>query len=206
MGKNNRDYKIKDKNLTKNKKNAKLNKSIAFTLAGIATIGAGAIISEQPHEAKAMLGRIGNSIIQTAKKSFKISNATPVATSRALRGSVGAINSGNSGNNGTQFMGLPRTVRSTNTSTNSANQTSVSTNASPSTNTSSPKNKIILNTHNNPTKNYGKNVAKLKKNFTSDDKINNILDKKTSENNQLAYSQNGKSLKSILTTEGFFRK
>lgn len=38
MGRNSRDYKIKDKNLTKNKKRGKLNKSLAFTLASMGAL------------------------------------------------------------------------------------------------------------------------------------------------------------------------
>lgn len=53
MGRNNLDYKLKDKKLTKNKKNAKLNKSIAFALAGVASISLGASVTQVPKEVKA---------------------------------------------------------------------------------------------------------------------------------------------------------
>lgn len=53
MGRNNLDYKLKDKRLTKNKKSAKLNKSIAFALAGMASISLGASMTEIPKEVKA---------------------------------------------------------------------------------------------------------------------------------------------------------
>ena len=53
MGRNNLDYKLKDKRLTKNKRNAKLNKSIAFALASVASISLGSSITEVPREVKA---------------------------------------------------------------------------------------------------------------------------------------------------------
>ncbi len=54
MGRSNLDYKLKDKRLTKSKKNAKLNKSIAFALAGMSSISLGYTLTETSKEASAM--------------------------------------------------------------------------------------------------------------------------------------------------------
>lgn len=190
MGRNNRDYKIKDKNLTKNKKNAKLNKSIAFTLASMATIGAGTMIGGQSHEAEAMLGRVGSTVVKASKSvSFRMPTkpATSVVTSRALTGAPGAINSGKLGSNGTSFQGLPRTVRptqNTNLKTQNPQRNSSTTSGVKSNQTSSK-------------------VGSLKRKFETSNNgsgKNNLISQKTS--NPKTGGQNGP----VITTQGFYRK
>ncbi len=104
MGRNNKDYKMKDKNLTLNKKRGKLNKSIAFTLAGMAAIGAGAMTMDNGKEAQAMMKGGGASMAtkNLATPKIKMPMTTSgtgigVTTSRMLKGSTGAINSGKVG-------------------------------------------------------------------------------------------------------------
>lgn len=196
MGRNNREYKIKDKNLTRNKKNAKLNKSIAFTLASMATIGAGAMIGGQSHEAEAMLSRVGSSVLKSSNSvAFKMPTSKPstnVVTSRALTGAPGAINSGKLGSNGTQFQGLPRTVRSVenvNLKTQGAQRNSSTTSSTKSNQT------------------FGKKVESLKLKFETPntDVKNNLLSPKTStqqSSNSKTRGNNG----NVITTQGFYRK
>ena len=111
MGKNQRYYKIKDKKLTKNKKNAKLNKSMAFALSGIATIGAASLIAGTAQDAQAMMGKPGTGVVSTKfspsiKPGVKPAPGLKVTTSRGLNGAPGAINSGRLGNDGTMFKGM----------------------------------------------------------------------------------------------------
>lgn len=99
MGRNNKDYKMKDKNLTLNKKKGKLNKSIAFTLAGMAAIGAGAMAVDNGQEAQAMMKGGASMATKNLTTGSKVKMPmTSVTTSRGLRGSVGAINTGKIGN------------------------------------------------------------------------------------------------------------
>lgn len=197
MGRNNRDYKIKDKNLTRNKKNAKLNKSIAFTLASMATIGAGTMIGGQLHEAEAMLGRIGSSVVKVSKSvNFKMPTSKPttnVVTSRALRGAPGAINSGNLGSNGTSFQGLPRTVRSVD-----------NTNFKPQ----NPQRNLSTTSGLKSNQKFSSKVTSLKGKFEVSNNgggKNNLLSPKTSTQ-QPSNSKTGEQDKPVFTTQGFYRK
>lgn len=104
MGRNNKDYKMKDKNLTLNKKKGKLNKSIAFTLAGMAAIGAGAMAVDNGQEAQAMMKGGASMATRNLTTGPKVKMPTPtsgagigVTTSRMLKGAPGAINSGKVG-------------------------------------------------------------------------------------------------------------
>lgn len=104
----------KDNNSFKasNIKISKLNKGIALTLAGVATIGLGAFVTSQTKEAKAMIGRIVSSAARvtprvTPKPQVQVPNY--LSTSRLIGGSKGSINSGGTGGNGTQYNGVPKT-------------------------------------------------------------------------------------------------
>lgn len=102
MGRNNKDYKMKDKNLTLNKKRGKLNKSIAFTLAGMAAIGAGAMAIDNGQKAQAMMkgGSMATKNLTTPKVKMPMQTSGTgigVTTSRMLKGSVGSINTGKVG-------------------------------------------------------------------------------------------------------------
>lgn len=196
MGRNNRDYKIKDKNLTRNKKNAKLNKSIAFTLASMATIGAGTMIGGQSHEAEAMLGRIGSSVVKASKSvSFKMPTSKPtnnIITSRALTGAPGAINSGKIGHNGTQFQGLPRTVRPV---------------ENKNFKTQSPQRNSSTTSVIKQNKTFGTKVELLKGKFETPKhgEKNNLLSPKTSTQQSSKSKIEGQN-KNVITTQGFYRK
>ena len=118
MGRNNKDYKMKDKDLTLNKKRGKLNKSIAFTLAGMAAIGAGAMTIDNGKEAQAIIKGASHK----ATKNFNNSNVKipmtssdglGVTTSRGLRGSIGSINTGKGVSNGTSHQGIPKSANTT---------------------------------------------------------------------------------------------
>lgn len=104
MGRNNKDYKMKDKNLTLNKKKGKLNKSIAFTLAGMAAIGAGAMAVDNGQEAQAMMkggaSMATRNLATGPKVKMPMTSSAGVgvtASTRMLKGSVGAINTGKVG-------------------------------------------------------------------------------------------------------------
>lgn len=147
MGKNQRYYKIKDKKLTKNKKNAKLNKSLAFALSGLATLGATSMLTTDTQEAKAMMGKVtsvANKVNSSAGKIMK--PTTGVHTSRVLRGSVGSINTGVIGNNGTPYTGLNTTTKF---STQSSKHTGVKAAVTPtvSTNTGTIHNATVITTN-----------------------------------------------------------
>ena len=211
MGRNNRDYKIKDKNLTKNKKNAKLNKSIALTLAGMAAIGAGAAIGGQNQDAQAMMGRVGSLASKIAGGAMtkmpgsigKISSTkVGAATSRVLHGAPGSINSGRIGSNGTQFAGLPKTSASSgilNKNTNSTPKTP------PTTTTSN----LSTTTTSTPGKGTPKlsNVGQLGNRTQAFEGGNaSSVALKDGGLKQQAYSQKGNTGGPVLTTEGYFRK
>lgn len=212
MGRNNRDYKIKDKNLTKNKKNAKLNKSIALTLAGMAAIGAGAAIGGQNQDAQAMMGRVGSAVtkmaggamakIPTTSGKITYSSGIKTTTSRMLRGSVGSINSGKIGANGTLFGGLPKT------SANSGilNKNTNSTQKAPTTTTTS---NLSTTTTSTPGKGTPKlsNVGQLGNRTQAFEGGNaSSVALKDGGLKQQAYSQKGNTGGPVLTTEGYFRK
>ena len=211
MGRNNRDYKIKDKNLTKNKKNAKLNKSIALTLAGIAAIGAGAALGGQNQDAQAMMGRFGSAVTKMAGGATtkmpittgKISSTkVGAATSRVLHGAPGSINSGRIGSNGTLFGGLPKT---------SANSgiLNKNTNSTPKTPPTTTTSNLSTNTVSKTSKGTPKlsNVGQLgdkTKPFQGGNASSVTL--KDGGLKQQAYSQKGNTGGPVLTTEGYFRK
>lgn len=217
MGRNNRDYKIKDKNLTKNKKNAKLNKSIALTLAGMAAIGAGAAIGGQNQDAQAMMGRVGSAVTKMAGGAMtkmpmtggKItSTKVGAATSRVLHGAPGSINSGRIGSNGLSFAGLPKTSASSistsnkNTAPTTKTQTS---NLTTTTSTSSSTGSL--------TSTPGKGTPKLSNvgqlgNRTQAFEGGNAssVALKDGALKQQAYKQNGNTGGPVLTTDGFYRK
>lgn len=206
MGRNNCDYKIKDKNLTKNKKNAKLNKSIALTLAGMAAIGTGATLSGHNQDAQAIMGKVGSaankmvrgSMTKIPKATSKISSSigTKVGTSRVLGGAKHAINSGNTGSNGTQFAGLPKT------STKSSSMLNKNTN----TTTKTPTTTIS-------TSSSSKGTHKLSNINSVESKLNTFkggnassVELKNGNLKQQAYKQNGNTGGPVFTTEGFTRK
>ena len=112
MGKNHRYYKIKDKKLTKNKKNSKLNKSVAFALSGIATLGAASLLAGETHDAQAMIGKSGgvtSRMITNKSPIIKPAPGLSIGTSRLLAGSKGAINSGVSNPGAGNFTGKAAT-------------------------------------------------------------------------------------------------
>lgn len=219
MGRNNRDYKIKDKNLTKNKKNAKLNKSIAFTLAGMAAIGAGAAFGGQTQDAQAMMGRVGNMATKIAKtvttkipsttgKITSSSSGIKTVTSRVLNGAPGAINSGKLGSDGTQYAGLPKTS----TSSSTLNKTSTTTTTTPKTQTATL---TTTTTSSSPssTTSLSKATAKLSNVGSLGDKTKifeggsaSSVALKDGSLKQQAYTQKGNTGGNLLTTEGFYRK
>lgn len=221
MGRNNRDYKIKDKNLTKNKKNAKLNKSIALTLAGMAAIGAGATIGGQTQDAQAMMGRVGSVASKMVKGGMtkmpmttgKISSpGLGVGTSRVLGGSKHAINSGKMGSNGTSYAGIPKSAAG---STSMLNKNNTST---PKTHTSTLNVTLNSNTNTNTsntstTSTPGKGTPKLSNVGSLGDRTKpfeggnaNSLTLKNGSLNQQAYSQKGNTGGPVFTTEGHTRK
>lgn len=218
MGRNNRDYKIKDKNLTKNKKNAKLNKSIALTLAGMAAIGAGAALGGQNQDAQAMIGRAGSMATKVAKTvttkipatSGKISSSgIGVGTSRVLGGSKHSINSGKIGSNGTQYAGIPKTSASS-TSMLNKNTTSTTQKAPSTTLTATTTTSTSTSTS---TPGASKGTPKLSNVGQLGDKTKpfqggnaNSLTLKNGDLNQQAYSQKGNTGNPVLTTDGFYRK
>lgn len=214
MGKNNRDYKIKDKNLTKNKKNAKLNKSIAFTLAGMAAIGAGATLGGQNQDAQAMMGRVGSmasKMVKTTTTKMPMSNTkvtssigTKVGTSRVLNGAPGAINSGRLGSNGTSYAGLPKT------STNTSTITKTTTTSTPKTQTATL---TTTKTTTSSTATSGKVTPKLSNVGSLGDKTKpfqggnaSSVTLKNGDLNQKAYNQQKNTGGPTFTTEGFYRK
>lgn len=218
MGRNNRDYKIKDKNLTKNKKNAKLNKSIALTLAGMAAIGAGAAIGGQNQDAQAMMGRFGSAVTKMAggamakipTTSGKITSYSGIktTTSRMLRGSVGAINSGRLGSNGTQFAGLPKTSTTSGMLNKNTSPTAPKTQTSTLTTTTSTSSST-----GSLTSTGGKGTPKLSNVGSLGDKTKpfqsgnaNSLTLKDGAHKQQAYNQQKNNAGPVLTTEGYFRK
>ena len=210
MGRNNRDYKIKDKNLTKNKKNAKLNKSIALTLAGMAAIGAGAAIGGQNQDAQAMMGRVGSlaskiaggAMTKMPRSIGKISSTkVGAATSRVLHGAPGSINSGRIGSNGTQFAGLPKTSASSGMLNKNTSPTAPKTQTSTSSSTGSL------------TSTGGKGTPKLSNVGSLGDKTKpfqgvnaSSLTLKDGAHKQQAYNQQKNNGGPVLTTEGYFRK
>lgn len=218
MGRNNRDYKIKDKNLTKNKKNAKLNKSIALTLAGMAAIGAGAAIGGQNQDAQAMMGKVGSMANKMVKgtmtkmpmTSGKISSpGLGVGTSRVLGGSKHAINSGKMGSNGTLFAGLPKTstssISTSNKNTAPTTPKTQTSNLTTTTSTSSSTGSL--------TSTGGKGTPKLSNVGSLGDKTKpfqggnaSSVTLKDGGLKQQAYSQKGNTGGPVLTTEGYFRK
>lgn len=220
MGRNNRDYKIKDKNLTKNKKNAKLNKSIAFTLAGMAAIGAGAAIGGQNQDAQAMMGRVGSMANKTVKgtmtkmpmTSGKISSpGLGVGTSRVLGGSKHAINSGKMGSNGTLFAGLPKTstssISTSNKNTAPTTPKTQTSNLTTTTSTSSSTGSLTSTPGSN------KGTPKLSNVGSLGDKTKpfqggnaNSLTLKDGGHKQQAYNQQKNTGGPTFTTEGFYRK
>lgn len=219
MGRNNRDYKIKDKNLTKNKKNAKLNKSIALTLAGMAAIGAGAAIGGQNQDAQAMMGRVGSiatkgvkgaAITKMPMTGGKISSpGLGVGTSRVLGGSKHAINSGKIGSNGTLFAGLPQTSTSSiSTSNKNTAPTTTKTQTSNLTTTTSTSSSTGSLTS-KPGKGTPKlsNVGQLGNRTQAFEGGNaSSVALKDGALKQQAYKQNGNTGGPVLTTEGYFRK
>ena len=219
MGRNNRDYKIKDKNLTKNKKNAKLNKSIALTLAGMAAIGAGAAIGGQNQDAQAMMGRVGSmaakmfkggTITRIPGSTGKISSSSGVkiGTSRVLHGAPGSINSGRIGSNGTQFAGLPKTSESSGMLNKNTSPTAPKTQTSTLTTTTSTSSST-----GSLTSTGGKGTPKLSNVGSLGDKTKpfqggnaSSLTLKDGGLNQQAYSQQKNTGGPVFTTEGFHRK
>lgn len=216
MGRNNRDYKIKDKNLTKNKKNAKLNKSIALTLAGMAAIGAGAAIGGQNQDAQAMMGRVGSAVTKMAGAAMtkmpmtggKItSTKVGAATSRVLHGAPGSINSGRIGSNGLSFAGLPKTSASSGTSSGILNKnTSPTTPKAPTTTTTSNLSTTTTSTPGKGTQKLS-NVGQLGNRTQAFEGGNaSSVALKDGALKQQAYSQKGNTGGPVLTTEGYFRK
>lgn len=215
MGRNNRDYKIKDKNLTKNKKNAKLNKSIALTLAGMAAIGAGAAIGGQNQDAQAMMGRFGSIASKMVKGTPKMNMTTPkinssikIGTSRVLNGAPGAINSGRLGSNGTQFAGLPKTSESSGMLNKNTSSTAPKTQTSTLTTTTSTSSST-----GSLTSTGGKGTPKLSNVGSLGDKTKpfqggnaSSLTLKDGAHKQQAYNQQKNNGGPVLTTEGYFRK
>lgn len=219
MGKNNRDYKIKDKNLTKNKKNAKLNKSIAFTLAGMAAIGAGATLSGQNQDAQAMMGKVGSIATKAVKSATtkmpmvtsKVTSSigTKVATSRVLNGAPGAINSGRVGSNGTQFAGLPKTS----TTTSTLNKTTTTTTSTPKTQTATLTTTTTTKTTTSSSTSSTKGTPKLSNVGSLGSKADpfkggnaSSVALKDGGLKQQAYTQKTNTGSPVLTTEGYFRK
>lgn len=212
MGRNNRDYKIKDKNLTKNKKNAKLNKSIALTLAGMAAIGAGAAIGGQNQDAQAMMGRVGSAITKMAGGAMtkmpmtggKItSTKVGAATSRVLHGAPGSINSGKIGSNGLSFAGLPKTSA---TSRMLNKNTSPTTPKAPTTTTTSNLSTTTTSTPGKGTQKLS-NVGQLGNRTQAFEGGNaSSVALKDGALKQQAYKQNGNTGGPVLTTDGFYRK
>lgn len=210
MGKNNRDYKIKDKNLTKNKKNAKLNKSIAFTLAGMAAIGAGATLSGQNQDAQAMMGKVGSIATKAVKSATtkmpmvtsKVTSSigTKVATSRVLNGAPGAINSGRVGSNGTQFAGLPKTS----TTTSTLNKTTTTTPKSPTTTTTTTGSLTSTSSKGTPKLSNVGSLGSKTDPFKGGNASSVTL--KNGDLNQKAYNQQKNTGGPTFTTEGFYRK
>lgn len=201
MGSNNRYYKMKDKKLTKNKKNAKLNKSIAFALASIATVGASSILVSTGDDAKAMMGRTPAKTFNTMKSSKTllkpgVNPNTSLTTQRMLRGAPGAINSGRIGPNGTQYQGMktskPNTAVSHNqVTTNTTLNTSASGVSLKPTNTKPPV----------PPKPSRTSILTHK--FNQDKKPITLKNDKLTEN---TYSQTNNTDDKIYTTQGFYRK
>ena len=217
MGRNNRDYKIKDKNLTKNKKNAKLNKSIALTLAGMAAIGAGAAIGGQNQDAQAMMGRVGSAASKIAGGAMtkmprsigKISSTkVGAATSRVLHGAPGSINSGRIGSNGTQFAGLPKTSESSGMLNKNTSPTAPKTQTSTLTTTTSTSSST-----GSLTSTGGKGTPKLSNVGSLGSKADpfkggnaSSVALKDGGLKQQAYTQKTNTGSPVLTTEGYFRK
>ena len=212
MGRNNLDYKLKDKNLTKNKKNAKLNKSIALTLAGMAAIGAGAAIGGQNQDAQAMMGRVGSAVTKMAVGAMtkmpmtggKItSTKVGAATSRVLHGAPGSINSGRIGSNGLSFAGLPKTSA---TSGILNKNTSPTTPKAPTTTTTSNLSTTTTSTPGKGTQKLS-NVGQLGNRTQAFEGGNaSSVALKDGALKQQAYKQNGNTGGPVLTTEGYFRK
>lgn len=216
MGRNNRDYKIKDKNLTKNKKNAKLNKSIALTLAGMAAIGAGAAIGGQNQDAQAMMGRVGSLASKIAGGAMtkmpgsigKISSTkVGAATSRVLHGAPGSINSGRLGKDGTQYAGLPKTA------TGSASMLNKNNTSTPKTHTSTLNVTLNTNTSNGTSTSQNKGTPKLSNVGSLGNRTQafeggsaSSVALKDGGLKQQAYSQKTNTGGPVLTTEGFHRK
>lgn len=73
MGRNNRDYKIKDKNLTENKKRGKFNKNLAFTLASMSALSASSMLLSYDKPANAM---------NNSQAIFKLSDYTKPSVSK----------------------------------------------------------------------------------------------------------------------------
>lgn len=219
MGKNNRDYKIKDKNLTKNKKNAKLNKSIAFTLAGMAAIGAGATLGGQNQDAQAMMGRVGSMASKMVKtttttkmpmSNTKVTSSigTKVGTSRVLNGAPGAINSGKLGSNGLSYAGLPKTS----TTTSTLNKTTTTTTSTPKTQTATLTTTTTKTTTSSSTSST-KGTPKLSNVGSLGSKTDpfkggsaSSVTLKNGDLNQKAYNQQKNTGGPTFTTEGFYRK